>query len=282
MSLDDHDEQTPLPFPLPRRRRRLSQGIFILPSLVTATALFFGFYSIVHAIQQLAKGGSGFEMAAYLIVIAGFLDGLDGRLARAMKAESDFGMQFDSIADMVSFGVAPAVLAYTVSLVELNRVGWLGAFAFLACAAIRLARFNVMSAREPVSRKYFKGLSSPIAAGGLAVNLLLVREFFPSPQQNWIGLLLTVFLSLLMISNIRFRSFKDISFGRQKLQILLVIMFLLLLIFTFQEYAMAAFFWIYLVVGLVEEFYLFRRRRRSDPSVPVLIFGEHDRDSTQK
>jgi len=265
------NEQTPLPF---KPRRGLARGIVIFPSLITASALFLGFYSIIFTLRYVEGiPQADFSFAVYAIIVAGVLDNLDGRIARLMKAESAFGLQFDSIADMVSFGVAPAVMAYGFALIELKRWGWLGAFMFLTCAAIRLARFNVMTAEAP-SRKYFKGLSSPVAAGGLGVTLLMMKSFLSSDVFSWGALLATIGIALLMISNVRFRSFKDLNFRRQPIQYFLIALLLLLVVVEFGSTALFFLFVIYLLSGLIEELVLFRRRRKSDPSTPFLPFGD--------
>lgn len=259
-----------------RRRERIAKGVFIVPSLVTALALFLGFYSIIFTLQSLRTGGTLFETAAFALIFAGVLDNLDGRIARLMKVESAFGVQFDSIADMVSFGIAPAVVAYGFGLIHLDRLGWLGAFLFLACAGIRLARFNVITQSEPVSRKYFKGMSSPVAAGGLVMCMLQMQRSLDPYYYPYGVLIVTAFLALLMVSNVRFRTFKDIEFKKHPIQYFLLIVMAIASIFAFREDALFVIFLIYLTFGLFEELVLFRRRRKSDPNVPFLPFGDRD------
>lgn len=270
--MNDFDEQTPLPFR--PERRRLKRGIYVFPSLLTAAALFSGFYSIIFTVNGLAEGREHFQTAVIAILVASLFDSLDGRVARLMRAETEFGSHFDSIADMVSFGVAPAILSYSWALLHLGRIGWMGAFLFLACAAIRLARFNVLSNQSPASKKYFKGLSSPVAAGGLALSLWMLYDVMPLDLFKWFGFSITVILAILMVSNVRFRSFKDLDFRRYPVQTFMVSMLILVLIFSFREVALFSFFILYLTSGLVEELILFRRRRKSDPSVPFLPFGD--------
>jgi len=265
------NEQTPLPL---KPRRGIARGVVIFPSLITASAMFLGFYSIILTLRYVEGiRDADLSIAVYAIVVAGILDNLDGRIARLMKAESAFGLQFDSIADMVSFGVAPAVMSYGFALIELKRWGWLGAFMFLTCAAIRLARFNVMTAEAP-SRKYFKGLSSPVAAGGLGVTLLMMREYLIEDYFLVAALIATVGIALLMVSNVRFRSFKDLNFKRQPIQYFLIALLLLVVLIEFGTEALFFVFVIYLLSGLMEELVLFRRRRKSDPSTPFLPFGD--------
>lgn len=258
----------------PKNRRA---RIALVPSLLTGVGLFSGFFSIVLCFREVMGIGIGFAPAGLAIIIASFIDGLDGRLARLMKAETKFGFQFDSIADVVSFGVAPAVLVYSSTLYPLDRWGLLGAFLYVACAAVRLARFNVLSEENPSSRKYFKGMSSPVAAGAVALTALIESPFSESVHQAMV-LGWTIFLSLLMVSNIRFRAFKQMEFAsRRPLFTFMVFIFLIVLIFSFQEYALLGIFLVYLSWGLGEEFVLFRRRRRSDPSIPFVPFGERGR-----
>jgi len=246
-----------------------------VPSLLTSAALFSGFYSIIYTVNSVLYHRDEYRNAVIAIILATFFDSLDGRMARLMKAESEFGSHFDSIADMVSFGVAPSVLLYASALSKLGRLGWLAAFLFLACAAIRLARFNVISHSAP-SRKYFKGLSSPVAAGGAVLFSLLFREY-AAPSYYEMGVCgMTMLLALLMVSNVRFRSFKDLDFRKHPLQVFLLAVLIIIMIASFGESAMFAFFLMYLIGGLIEELVLFRRRRKSDPSVPFLPFGDRD------
>lgn len=261
-------------------KRRPYRGVYLLPSMLTVMALFSGFFAILNSFKVASHSGVDFSYSGIAIIIAAFLDGMDGRIARLMKAESEFGSQFDSIADVVSFGVAPAVLVYSAYLHELDRYGWLGSFMFVACAGIRLARFNVVS-KQTTEKKYFKGLSSPVAAGGIA--LLSLFHFSADHYGTKILILVyTIFLAGLMVSNVRFRSFKKLDAAKQRpTQSLLLVVLLILLLFSFQEMALLGFFLIYLLWGLIEEFILFRRRRRSDPNVPFVPFGDRrdDEDS---
>lgn len=189
---------TPLP-----RRAGLRRGIYLLPNLITTGALFSGFYSII------ASMTGDLEQAAIAIVIAGFLDSLDGRIARLTNTQSEFGVQYDSLSDLVAFGVAPAVLMFSWTLNDLGKIGWFVAFLYMACAALRLARFNTAP-----ENKVFFGLASPAAAGTLAT---LAWVWFDN-KQGEIGLefglpfgMLTALLALLMVSNIRYYSPKNLD-----------------------------------------------------------------------
>jgi len=250
--------------------------IAVLPSLLTGMGMFSGFYAIILCVREVMGVGIGFGPAGVAIVVASFLDGLDGRIARLMKAESKFGFQFDSIADMVSFGVAPACLVYMSALHDMGRFGLLAAFLYVACAAVRLARFNVLSEESPSSRKYFKGMSSPVAAGGIALTAMLENPFEQNVFQ-YVVIGWTIFLSLLMVSNIRFRTFKQSGSGKRRPMLtFMIVILMVVLVFSLHELALAGFFFAYLLWGLGEEIWLFRRRRRSDPSVPLVPFGERD------
>lgn len=185
------------------------KGVFLLPNALTTGALFAGFYSIVSGIN------GQFEAAAIAVVVAGMLDGLDGRVARLTNTQSDFGVQYDSLSDLVSFGLAPSLLAFNWSLRSLGelgplfgKLGWLGAFLFAACAALRLARFNAQAGVD--DRKFFQGLASPAAAGTLVVTIWTFVDHGVSGESvRWLLLIETVLLGLLMFSRVRYYSFKD-------------------------------------------------------------------------
>jgi CDP-diacylglycerol--serine O-phosphatidyltransferase len=189
---------------LARRRRK---GLYILPNLVTLAALFAGFYSIVMAMN------GRFDMAAVGIFCAMVLDSLDGRVARMTNTQSAFGEQMDSLSDMVSFGAAPALISYEWALRGLGRWGWIAAFVYCACAALRLARFNVNTG--VVDKRYFQGLPSPAAAALLAGFILLMTELGIKGQAvAWPMFGLALFAGLTMVTNLPFYSFKDISMKR--------------------------------------------------------------------
>jgi CDP-diacylglycerol--serine O-phosphatidyltransferase len=179
------------------------KGIYILPNLFTTAALFAGFYAIVQAMN------GQFEYAAVAIFIAMIMDGLDGRVARWTHTESDFGAQYDSLSDMVSFGLAPSLVLYEWALSGLGKLGWLAAFVYAAAAALRLARFNVQSGADS---RYFIGLPSPSAAALLAgLVWVLNANGVPGKEVSFIALGFTVFAALSMVSNIRYHSFKHIN-----------------------------------------------------------------------
>jgi CDP-diacylglycerol--serine O-phosphatidyltransferase len=191
-----------------RRRGRLSRGLFVLPTLFTVGNLFCGYLSIWLSIR------GTFETAAYLVIIAAVLDALDGRIARLTNSASEFGEEYDSLADLVSFGVAPAVLAYSWGLSDFQRLGWMASFLFVVCGSMRLARFNIQT--KVVDKRYFVGL--PIPAGAATIVTLVLATPDRLVSRVWMaGLLaLTVIVSYLMISTIRYRSFKDLDLKRRR------------------------------------------------------------------
>lgn len=201
---------------LRQRRLNLRRTLFLLPNLVTLTSVFCGFYAIV--LSATATDDSDFYRAALLIVFAMFFDMLDGRVARATKTQSAFGLQLDSLADLVSFGAAPALLIYSWTLDRLDLLGLFAAFAFVACGAIRLARFNVLSmdasGAPTVPPKYIVGLPIPGAAG-ILVSLVVANNAVGGALggQQYVQVMLAVMLLLawLMVSSVRFRSFKDLK-----------------------------------------------------------------------
>lgn len=200
----------------PARQFDLKKTLFLLPNLITLSAVFCGFDSI--RLSASAQTEDDFLAAALLIIFAMFFDMLDGRVARMTKTQSAFGLQIDSLADVVSFGVAPAVLVYQWTLRGLGTVGLVASFVFVACAAIRLARFNVLSMGEqgkPLKpSKYIVGLPSPGAAGMLVS--LVVANYAAAgqmgkPEYRWIMCAVTVAIALMMVSTIKFRSFKELK-----------------------------------------------------------------------
>jgi CDP-diacylglycerol--serine O-phosphatidyltransferase len=189
--------------------RKIGQsGVFLLPNALTTGALFAAFYSIIAGIN------GDFAASAIAIVVAGVLDGLDGRVARLTNTQSDFGVQYDSLCDLISFGLAPALLAFNWSLKTLaeygvmaGKLGWLAAFIYVACAALRLARFNTQAEHD--DKSYFQGLASPAAAGTLVTTIwFCVDQGIEGSTVQWLIFLQTVTLGMLMFSQIRYFSFK--------------------------------------------------------------------------
>ncbi len=204
--------------PMNLRRR----GIYLLPNLLTTAALFAGFYAIVQAMN------GKFEYAAVAIFIAMVLDGLDGRVARLTHTQSEFGAQYDSLSDMVSFGVAPALLMYEWAFRDLGKWGWFAAFIYCAGTALRLARFNANI--EIVDKRFFQGLPSPAAAALIAGFVWVMLDFgFKGHELRWVAVALTVFAGLSMVSNLPFYSFKSFNM-RKSVPFMVIFLFALFLI----------------------------------------------------
>ena len=189
-------------------RRR---GIYLLPNLFTTGVLFCGFFAIVQAMN------GRFEVAAVAVYVAMVLDGMDGRVARWTNTQSEFGAQYDSIADMVAFGAAPALIAYEWALKDLGTAGWIGAFIYCAGAGIRLARFNANIA--VVDKRYFQGLPSPSGAAVMAGLVWVLTDFgFPSGYSFWLAAVtwaVAVFAGITMVSNVPFWSFKEVNWKKR-------------------------------------------------------------------
>ncbi len=181
-----------------------SRGIYLLPNLLTTAGLFSGFYAVV------ASMNGHFEKAAVAIFIAMIFDGLDGRVARMTNTQSEFGAEYDSMADMVSFGIAPGLVAYNWALSGMGKLGWLAAFIFVAAAALRLARFNTQVG--VADKRFFQGLASPAAAGVIAALVWTGTEYqIDGHDFGFIVAVITITSGLLMVSNFRYNSFKDVD-----------------------------------------------------------------------
>lgn len=191
----------------PIMRKRRSRGIYLLPNAFTTAALFCGFYAIVNAMNL------KFGHASIAIFVAMVLDSLDGRVARMTNTQSEFGAQYDSLSDMVSFGAAPALVVYEWSLRGMGNLGWLAAFVYCVGGALRLARFNTNIA--VVDKRYFQGLPSPAAAALVAGFVWLMDDLrFAGTDLNWASWAITLYAGITMVSNVPFYSFKDINFRK--------------------------------------------------------------------
>jgi CDP-diacylglycerol--serine O-phosphatidyltransferase len=197
-----------------QRRRR---GIILLPNLFTTAVLFGGFYAVLSAID------GRFEQAAIAVFVAMVMDGLDGRVARLTNSQTAFGGEFDSLSDMVAFGLAPGVVIYLWALQDLGKLGWLAAFIYVAAAALRLARFNTQIGIA--DKRFFQGLPSPSAAAILAGAVWLGVDYALDPTLIAYGVaVLTALVGLAMVSNFRYHSFKDVDFrGKVPFFVLVVI-----------------------------------------------------------
>lgn len=233
----------------------MKKGIYILPSLFTTASLFFGFYSIVSSYKD------EFEKAAIAILISSFFDMIDGKVARVTGTTSKFGVEYDSLADLVSFGVAPGFLAFTWALQPFGRYGWLAGFLYIACAALRLARFNVQV--ETVEKSKFKGVPSPAAAGMIALTVLLYYYLGGSGATKHVILLLMIYmLAFLMVSNISYRSFKGLELkNRKPFSLLVIAVLLMVLIIAEPQVILFVLAFVYIFSGPFELIYNIGRRR---------------------
>ncbi len=241
----------------PKRRR----GIFLLPNLLTTAALFSGFYAIVAAM------GGRFEAAAVAIVVAIILDGLDGRVARITNTESAFGAAYDSLSDMVAFGLAPALVVYEWSLASLGKLGWLAAFVFTAGAALRLARFTVQV--DVADKRYFQGLPSPSGAALLGVSVWLGVDYGVSGGDTAVFVSLgTILVGILMVSNIRYHSLKEFDLrGKVPFVSALAIVLVFVMISIDPPLVLFVGFLIYTVSGPILTLFQVRKRREARKSV---------------
>lgn len=263
-----------------KKRRRLSRprlrqfnlrkATFALPSLFTLSSVFCGFYAVLLATGEAAP--EDLYRAGLAVFFGIFFDMADGRVARMTRTQSEFGIQLDSLADMVTFGVAPAVIVYRWAFSELGLIGAIGGFIYVACGAIRLARFNVTTSRSGASTKYFIGSPIPLA-GGLMVSMVMFHQrTFAVPASSPLHILaLVLVISYLMVSNVRYRTFKDATLTRRSIAMTtgFIILFAVIAIHIKPTFALLAFFWGYLSVGLIEEVVFFRRRRLEAQSSPV-------------
>jgi len=210
-----------------RKNRIRRRGIYLLPNLFTMAALFAGFFAIVQAMNQ------RFALAAGAIFVAMVLDGLDGRVARLTKTQSAFGAEFDSLADMVSFGAAPALVVYEWSLRGMGNLGWIAAFIYVAGAALRLARFNTML--DVADKHWFTGLPSPSAAALVAGFVLIIDDYALDPASvRWWAWAVTLFAGITMITNVPFYSFKAINLRKSVSFIVVVLVVVTFALISYQ------------------------------------------------
>jgi CDP-diacylglycerol--serine O-phosphatidyltransferase len=225
--------------------------------MITTLALFTGFVSVVASID------GQYQRAAVAILVASVFDALDGRIARMTKTSSLFGVQYDSLSDITAFGVAPALLVFTAVLHPFGRFGWLGAFLFLACGALRLARFNVQAQR--VGEKHFTGLPIPAAGGMIAVSILLILDLVPDggfePQIVKIAFIIAVYaLSFLMVSNVPYPSLKQIVIPRRKaFQALAFVVMILVIMANYPVYFLFGFGIFYIAISPIMGIWILRK-----------------------
>jgi CDP-diacylglycerol--serine O-phosphatidyltransferase len=235
-------------------RRGIRRGVALLPSLFTLANLFCGWACVVHAMR------GEIATAAPFIGVAVVLDMLDGRIARMTGTTSDFGVQLDSLADLISFGMAPAVLAFQWGLIPLGRIGWAVGFMYLTAAALRLARFNI---QVNTDKRYFIGLPSPAAAGLVAATVFYFPEGLQVKPMAWLGMVMLIVPALLMVSTIRFQSFKTFDLGMRRgwRGLFLVAAFIALLV-AYPHEILIAMAYAYFASGFIGE--LMGRSRKAD------------------
>jgi len=246
----------------PRRRRlrrdNIKKGIYILPNLFTSASLFAGFYSIVATINGY------FDKAAWAIIISMICDGADGRIARMTHTTSKFGIEYDSLSDLIAFGLAPGILIYQWALRPYDKWGWSAAFLFVICGALRLARFNVQI--DTIESYTFNGLPIPASAGLVATTVLLLQRFTIEigDTRHTAILVVTFMLAVLMVSNIKFVSFKELRLGKRK-PFTLLLLGIVVLIFLYNEFEITSFSIaaLYVLHGPIRTLILWRKARLS-------------------
>lgn len=239
--------------------RKPAKGVYILPNALTLCGMFFGFYAIISAIN------GKFIHSAWAIILANIFDGLDGWVARLTRTTTRFGVELDSLSDLVAFGVAPSILIYKWALFDFGRVGFAIAFLFAACGALRLARFNIQTG----GIKSFKGLPIPGAATMVAATVLFCQEILEySPEKNIFFPILTLTLALMMVSSLKFHGLKEVDF-KEKKPFWILLFFILLLFFIVIHPPVAVFVLasIYVVSGIIENIIILIKHKRKKPEV---------------
>ena len=238
--------------------KKVKRGVYLLPNVLTTFGLFAGFFAII-----LATRGQ-YADAAVAIFVAMLWDGLDGRVARLTNTQSEFGAQYDSMADMISFGVAPALLMYFWQFSDMGKAGWLAAFVYTAAGALRLARFNTQISNE--DKRYFQGLPSPAAAALIAGMVWTKQSIGVTDYDQYVTLVSWVILvgaGVLMVSNVRYYSFKDINLkGRSSFKFLLIATLILIVVTVWPSAILFVFFLAYALSGLIMTMIEVRKKRR--------------------
>ena len=246
----------------PRQTRRFRRGVYLLPSLFTMANMFCGYCCVVYAMR------GNFALAALFIGFAFVLDMLDGRVARLTGTASAFGVEFDSLADVISFGMAPAILVFTWGLQPFGRLGWAAGFLYLSAAAIRLARFNIQSPNQ--DKRYFVGMPSPAAAGVPAATVFA----YPYGLHEWwaaLALPMVLIPAFLMVSTIRYRSFKTLDLGtRRSYRNLILVAMMMTAIATHPETTLVVMAYTYMLSGLIGHV-ASRFRRRTIEGQPAAL-----------
>lgn len=243
------------------------RGIYLLPNLLTTAGLFSGFYAVVMSMN------GQFESAAVAIFVAMIFDGLDGRVARITNTQSEFGAEYDSMADMVSFGIAPSLVAYNFAMTEIGKFGWLAAFIYVAGAALRLARFNTQVGTA--DKRFFQGLASPAAAAVVAGTVWASVDYdLVGNDYSYLIAIITGLSGLLMVSNFKYNSFKEVDWhGKVPFFALLVIMFVFIIVATAPSLVLVTVFLLYALAGPINTF------RLTDKVTLEDVLGETDVDA---
>lgn len=248
------------------RKFELRRALFILPNAFTMASIFCGTYAILHTVMH--SGPEALYHSAIAVFFAGFFDMFDGRVARMTKTQSEFGMEFDSLADVISFGVAPAVIVYRWALWPIGPLGILSVTCFAACGAIRLARFNVLARRPSTSPDYFVGLPIPIAASMLvALVVAHFRLFEGLPVTRHILVIaLVLLLAFLMVSSVSFWTFKNVKFGRKTIYFLFIAALALFIagLVIPVSLILVTFLGIYIAAGIGREIYIAIKKKPSE------------------
>ena len=232
------------------------KGIYLLPNILTTAALFCGFYALLSGVN------GHYVNAAMAIFIAMILDGLDGRVARMTNTQSDFGAEYDSLSDMIGFGLAPSILIYTWSLQSLGKEGFFAAFIYTTCAALRLARFNTQVGIS--DKKYFSGLPSPAAAAMIASTIWVSEKYGLNTQSlQYVMMVFTIIVGLLMASDLHYYSFKEFGF-RDKVPFIVLVVIAIIFAVVYLKTAEVLFisFLIYTLSGLVVEYQLRKNSKK--------------------
>ena len=246
--------------------KKVKRGVYLLPNVLTTFGLFSGFFAIILTTKGEYSG------AAIAIFMAMLWDGLDGRVARLTNTQSEFGAQYDSMADMLSFGVAPALLVYFWQFADLGKIGWLAAFVYTTASALRLARFNTQIGIE--DKRYFQGLPSP-AAAALIAGMVWTKEIIGITDYDQyltlVSWIIMVSAGVLMVSNVRYYSFKEINLkGRSSFKLLLITTLIIVMIMLFPSAILFIFFFVYTLSGLIITIIDVRKRRKSKRRLKVV------------
>jgi CDP-diacylglycerol--serine O-phosphatidyltransferase len=248
-----------------------TRGIYLLPNLLTTAGLFSGFYAVVSSMNE------QYISAAVAIFVAMIFDGLDGRVARITNTQSDFGAEYDSMADMVSFGIAPGLVAYNWALSGMGKFGWLAAFVFVAAAALRLARFNTQIG--VADKRFFQGLASPAAAGVIASIVWVGAEYQINAQEyGFIIGIITIISGLLMVSNFRYSSFKEVDWkGKVNFLVVLLIVLVFIIVASSPENVLLLIFVLYACSGPINTLRTVKKLK-----LEHVIGDDNDADFDQK